>query len=329
MRESEIKVSIICIAYNHEHFIEEAIKSFLMQKTNFKFEVLIHDDASTDKTAEIIRKYEKEYPDIIEALYQIENQYSKGKVIGKEFLIPRAKGKYLAICEGDDYWTSPDKLQKQYDVLEAHPEIDICAHNSIAVNALSGELINRKWITKEGVRIASVEEVILGEGGFVGTNSLFYRKSIHENELPFRNIMAYDYTLQIMGALSGGMICLPDFMSAYRFAVPNSFTDRFRKGNKQEASFILKRQEMLAQLDKDTDYKYHDAISGRLMLYEVLVDKKVIENIRTLIKYRNGFHVLSKKDKMRILIKCCFPIVLRLKHKLFVSKRGKILKGLE
>ncbi|MBQ3559423.1 MAG: glycosyltransferase [Agathobacter sp.] len=323
-----MKVSIICCTYNHEKYIEEAIKSFLMQKTNFKFEVLIHDDASTDKTAEIVRKYEKDYPDIIKPIYQTENQYSKGKIIVSEFLIPRAEGKYVALCEGDDYWNHPDKLQKQYDALEAHSEIDMCAHNSIVIHAITGELVNRHWITKNGVRVASIEETILGEGGFVATNSLFFRKSVYENELPFRKIMAYDYTLQIAGALKGGILCLPDFMSAYRFAVPNSFTDRKRKENKQEVSFYLKKRAVLEQLDKDTGNKYHDVITGRLMLNEILVTNKAVENIRILVKYKNGFHVLSTKDKIKILVKCFCPILLRLKHKLFISKRNKIIKEL-
>ena len=327
MKECEIKVSVICNTYNHENYIEDAIKSFLMQKTNFKFEVLIHDDASTDRTADIIRKYEKRYPDIIKGIYQTENQYSKGKKITKEFQVPRAKGKYIALCEGDDYWIDSNKLQIQYDTLEAHPQIDICAHNNITIHARTCEMVDKKYVTKVSERIASVEEVILGEGGFVATNSLFFRKSVYENELPFRKVMAYDYTLQIMGALRGGMICLPNFMSAYRFAVPNSYTDRFRKGNKKEVSFISRRQEMLLQLDKDTNYIYHDAIIGRLMLYEIVAENRAIENLNILIKYKSGFHILSRTDKIRVVVKCFCPMVLQAKHKYFISKRNKILNN--
>jgi len=115
-------VSISCITYNHENYIRDTIEGFLMQKTNFNFEVLIHDDASTDYTAEIIREYEKKYPDIIKPIYQKENQYSKGVKISPKIQYPRAKGKYIAGCEGDDYWTDSYKLQKQVDFLEANPE---------------------------------------------------------------------------------------------------------------------------------------------------------------------------------------------------------------
>ena len=102
-------VSIDCITYNHEAYISQALDGFLMQKTKFLFEVLIHDDLSTDGTADIIRKYEKKYPLIIKPIYQTVNQFSKGVEISKKFQFPRAQGKYIAICEGDDYWTNPNK----------------------------------------------------------------------------------------------------------------------------------------------------------------------------------------------------------------------------
>ena len=94
----------------------------MVQKTNFPIEILIHDDASTDGTADIIREYEAQYPDIIKPIYQTENQYSKGINPGFEFLFPRARGKYIALCEGDDYWTDTLKLQKQVEFLEGNKE---------------------------------------------------------------------------------------------------------------------------------------------------------------------------------------------------------------
>ena len=127
-KENKIMVSIISLAYNHASYIRECLDGFMMQKTNFAFEVLIHDDASTDGTADIIREYEAKYPDIIKPIYQTENQYSKGIPIGCTYLYPRAKGKYIALCEGDDYWTDPLKLQKQVDFLESHPDYVMCSH---------------------------------------------------------------------------------------------------------------------------------------------------------------------------------------------------------
>lgn len=115
-------VSVSCCTYNQEQYISEALDGFIMQKTNFPFEVIVHDDASTDKTADIIREYEEKYPLIIKPIYETENQYSKhdgsiGKILQKV-----RKGKYIAICEGDDYWIDENKLQMQVDFLENNPD---------------------------------------------------------------------------------------------------------------------------------------------------------------------------------------------------------------
>lgn len=121
-------VSICCLVYNHEPFLRECFEGFVMQKTTFPIEILVHDDASTDHSADIIREYTAKYPDLFKPIYQTENQYSKGVKVSATFQFPRAKGKYIALCEGDDYWTDPYKLQKQVDFLESHPEYVMCSH---------------------------------------------------------------------------------------------------------------------------------------------------------------------------------------------------------
>lgn len=134
---NEFKVSISCITYNHAPYIRQCLDGFLMQQCNFSFEVLIHDDASTDGTQDIIREYQEKYPDIIKPLLREENLYSKGeRGFNARFNCSRAKGKYIAICEGDDYWTDPLKLQKQVDFLEQHKELSFCSHN---INRIDGK----------------------------------------------------------------------------------------------------------------------------------------------------------------------------------------------
>ena len=125
-KSDEIMVSVFCLAYNHEKFIRKTLDGFVGQNTTFKYEVLINDDASTDSTADIIREYEEKYPDIIKPVYQKENQYCKKIGLIKTFLFPKAKGKYLAWCEGDDYWVDPNKLQEQVDALESNSNCSAC-----------------------------------------------------------------------------------------------------------------------------------------------------------------------------------------------------------
>lgn len=128
-------VSICCVTYNHAQFIRKCLDGFLLQQTDFPIEILIHDDCSTDGTTEIIREYEAKYPDLIFPLYEEENQYQHGKAAEIDFYnYRRARGKYIAYCEGDDYWTDPLKLQKQVDFMEANPEYSVCFHNFYVID---------------------------------------------------------------------------------------------------------------------------------------------------------------------------------------------------
>jgi glycosyltransferase involved in cell wall biosynthesis len=119
-------VSVLCTAYNHEAFIEKSLLGMLNQKTSFSYEIIVHDDASTDGTRLIIEKYQQQFPDKIKPIFQQENQFSKGRKIWTEIMLPEASGKYIAICDGDDWWTDENKLQEQIDFLENNEEYSIC-----------------------------------------------------------------------------------------------------------------------------------------------------------------------------------------------------------
>ena len=265
-------VSIICNTYNHKDYIEEAINGFLIQKTSFPYEVLIHDDASTDGTAEIIKQYEEKYPNIIKPIYQKENQYSRGVKIGAVFQYPRVDGKYIALCEGDDYWTDPLKLQKQYDLMENNPQVDMCAHASTRIDAKTGKYI-RTIRAANNTCILSVNKVILGGGGFVSTNSLFFRTELIHNMPQFRKMLGIDYTMQVHGSLRGGLLYIDDNMSVYRANVENSWVDRMKKDPHRRAEHKKKCIKMLVQMNKDTRWKHTVPICRKIceMLSEYIV----------------------------------------------------------
>ena len=127
----EILVSICCITYNQKNYIRDTLEGFVSQKTNFSYEVLIHDDASTDGTADIIREYARRYPEKMKPILQLENQYAKGLYnVSGTYNFPRARGRYIAMCEGDDYWTDRYKLQRQVDFMEAHPDCSLVFHSA-------------------------------------------------------------------------------------------------------------------------------------------------------------------------------------------------------
>ena len=146
-------VSISMLAYNHAPWIEQAIMSIVNQKTEYPFRLYVHDDASTDGTAEIIQRLAEKYPDKITAILQKENQYSKGVNITQGIIRPKMKGEYIALCEGDDYWVDEYKLQKQVSYMESHPDCSLCFSDAMVVdtdgNRIRNFFDNRSWNDKK------------------------------------------------------------------------------------------------------------------------------------------------------------------------------------
>ena len=137
---TEVLVSVCVITYNHCDYIRQCFDGILMQQTNFPFEIIVNDDCSTDGTAEIIKEYELNHPTLFKVTYQKENQYSKGvRGMFPKFCFPRAKGKYIALCEGDDYWTDPLKLQKQVDFLESNLDYVLVCHQYRIMDGCVGQ----------------------------------------------------------------------------------------------------------------------------------------------------------------------------------------------
>ncbi|TFV97197.1 glycosyltransferase [Algoriphagus kandeliae] len=154
-------VSVSCITYNHFPYIRQCFEGILKQKVNFRFEIIVYDDASNDGTSDVIREFESKYPSTFKVLIQEENQYSKGvRGIAVRYNFPRCEGKYIAFCEGDDFWTDPYKLQKQVDFLEANPSYSTCCTNYSEVDEDGKILKTNAW---DGIRLSSIisHEVIL------------------------------------------------------------------------------------------------------------------------------------------------------------------------
>ncbi|GIT98074.1 glycosyltransferase [Sulfurovum sp. TSL1] len=253
-------VSIICPTYNHENYIEQALDSFLMQETNFPFEIIIHDDASTDNTVNKINAYTEKYPHIIKTILQEENQYSQGGQRIFFFLSEKAKGKYHALCEGDDYWIDSKKLQLQIDLMEQYPQCHMSFHPAEKrfENDADGKIYaNQAYENK----IFSVSDVILGGGGFCPSASLIYRKEV-VSDLPkfFSKAPVGDYFLQILGSLNGGALYINKVMAVYRQGVAVSWQSSMQNIDRR-IKFYQKMIKSLDELDVYCNHRYHDEIA--------------------------------------------------------------------
>lgn len=202
MDNQDIKVTIRCITYNQKDYIRQCLDGFVMQRTNFRFEAIVHDDASTDGTAEIVREYAEKYPDIIKPIFETENQYSKHDGSLGRIMNANTRGKYVAICEGDDYWTDPLKLQKQADFLDANPQCSLTYHacknvfsTPCKVNILYGECVKESYSDIDILTIYPFQ-----------TATVMYRKDILDSDLYKK--------AQAIGCTAGDQIL---FLTASRF----------------------------------------------------------------------------------------------------------------
>lgn len=313
----DIKVSISCITYNQREYIAEAIESFLMQKTNFKYEILIHDDASTDGTTEIIKEYEKKYPDIIKPIYQTENQYSQGVKINENFLYPKYKGKYVALCEGDDYWTDPDKLQKQYDYMEANPDCSMCFHAADTVKSDTGQLLKRATFGNVHKKFY-MEDAIRGLGRAAVTNSFFYRRESGIKKVEFRTIAPCgDYPMPIVCALDGYIGYLPYNMSAHRAMANNSLSVAWVKNPEKKFKYNERYTKMLEAIDEYTDKKYTSVVEEEhtrlwATYYFQIRDKKMLKKE----PYKSYFKSKSISERVKNNLLLNFPVLVALMRKL-------------
>lgn len=239
-------VSIVCTAYNHEKYIRDCIEGFLIQKTNFSYEVLINEDASTDGTAAIIREYEEKFPKIIKPIYQIENQYSKRVGLWRTILFPRAQGKYIAICEGDDYWTDPLKLQKQVDFLESNPDFSMCFHNAWVVF----EEGDRKVLFKDLKQGEYTGEDILKEWTVPTASVLFAKNRLDKRHLSNPRFLFSDIILFLSLAESGRLMAFDQPMSAYR---RHEGGMSFGRNNIKRLKLIIRHHK---EIDKGFSHKY-------------------------------------------------------------------------
>ena len=216
-------VSVVCLCYNHEKTVAQAIESVLSQQTDFPFELIVHYDASADATPDIVRIYAEAHPDIVVPVLQTENRYHTCN-LAETYIAPLLRGRYVAICEGDDYWTSPDKLAKQVSAMESDPGIAMCFH-AVSEVLPDGETRPFRPLKRSGP--ADPGQIVRRGGMYCPTVSLMVRRDIADLWPDFRKAAdVYDYPLQALAANEGKVWYIDESLAAYRFQHENSWTAR-------------------------------------------------------------------------------------------------------
>lgn len=255
-------VTISCATYNHVKYISKTIECFLNQVTTFPIEIIIHDDCSTDGTADIIRKYAEAYPNIIIPLYESENQYSKHNDYVAELLRKKTRGKYTAICEGDDFWTDNNKLQKQINFLENNMEYSLCAHKALVHELYKDRLDHRMPRISKDTDYST--DKIIENGPLFATCSIVYRSNIMPLPAAFSANGFSDYQLAIYASFKGKVRCFKDEMSQYNHGVDGSWTKKTINNNNALVEHNLELIRMLNNVNKAYEYKYEKSISKKL-----------------------------------------------------------------
>lgn len=253
-------VSVVCTAFNQDAYIDDAIKGFLIQETTFPFEVIIHDDASTDRTADKIRAFQQRYPNIIKGIYQRENQHSKGR---RPLLhtFQMSCGKYIAICEGDDFWISETKLQRQYEAMVEHPDISICIHSAYAEATEVGRTYTPFGFVSDAATVLPAAQVIRGRGGFCATASIMIT-SAFAKKLPswLEQAPVLDLFIQGLGAFPSGALYIPNILCVYRLRTAGSWTNRLTAAYITRA-WLCSYEAALNSLSSETAGLSRDAIA--------------------------------------------------------------------
>lgn len=259
MDDKELMVTIRCLAYNHEPYIRQCLDGFVMQKTNFRFEAVVHDDASTDGTAAIIKEYAEKYPNIIKPIFENENQYRKRDGSLKRIMNEHTHGKYVALCEGDDYWIDPLKLQKQVDFMEANSDFFLCGTNGLIKyegikkqDKYFNDIVNSKELFPQDI----IGKWILPTAG------LLFKKEIYIDYPEWTNkVYSGDQTLILLSMNKGCIYAFSDICCVYRRDAGNTSSVSMNIRKSKSRAYVISQSIILyEEFYKYTGTKYEKYI---------------------------------------------------------------------
>lgn len=298
----QIKVSICMLAYNHEKYIRQALDSILMQKVDFNYEILIHDDASLDKTADIIKEYEEKYPNIIKPIYQVENQFSKGKMISREYQYPRVSGQYVAFCECDDYWIDAYKLQKQVNFLDKNPKIFSTAHKYMIVDKI-GNFIKYSHEGIELNKYFTKNDALKYKNELFHPNTIMFRSEILKEKRFFQGFdeccILGGHTYMIYYFLQKSDIyIMNECMSVWRKVIEKDGTSYSSRADRHRITYNIKLLDMYCRYNVffKNEYNFDIVIRKMLLICIKIILRNNEEGIDKITALKECFKLVSVYD---------------------------------
>lgn len=248
-----MKLSVLLITYNHERFISKALDSILMQKVNFDFEIIIGEDCSKDNTRRIVVEYQARHPEKIRLLLREKNV---GLINNFIDAYHSCKGEYIATMDGDDYWISPDKLQKQVDFLDQHLDFAICFHPVFVFYEEENHKPGSIW-PNDPKEVSTIVDLL--EDNFIPTPAAVFRNGLF-GEFPegIQSLLMEDWPLHVLNSQYGRIGCLNEVMGAYRVHSGGMWSSL------KKISTYLEHIKFYKWVDPHLKYNYHDIINRKL-----------------------------------------------------------------
>lgn len=302
-------VSVRCLVYNHEKYLRQCLDGFVMQK-GVRFEVIIHDDASTDGSADIIREYERKYPEIFKPIYQTENQYSQGKSV-TELISSKLTGKYTAFCEGDDYWADPYKLNKQFDALEKNIDCVLSTH-LVKMVSERGDFIGSR-IPEEKIESGIIPGIKLIETiqYLFQTSSYFIRTECYKDFLnqQFRKISPVgDVPILLYCGAIGNVYYFEEEMSCYRCGTPGSWTQMVSGNDERMCNYGRKMIAVCNAFQEFTQFRYKQIMDKRVLFYKHFIYERNRSKKELFDEdYFRSIRTYSFRQKIGIILFDLFP----------------------
>lgn len=314
-----LPITVVVMTYNQKDYIEKAIDSILSQNINVEYKILIHDDCSNDGTYELLLNKQKENPNKIEIIRQDSRKFliDGFNMMIYKYVVPHINSKYVAYCDGDDYWCDNKKLQKQYDFMKEHQDYSMCFHNAYQLKN-NGDMSSKWYIDSEGD--VDMSFIINDRPGIhIATSSIFLKTEVFKDFSEWRKAFPVEDVPMYMTAVIYGKIHrLEAIMCVYRQFAQGSWSSQNKNNKERVIEHLIKLKEATIQFDNETNGKYHQMVveQNESCDFRIALNNNDYKEIFSK-KYRRFVKRMSRKDRISMVMKYKLPRLYKLIHNIY------------